>query len=367
LRQSEERYRLLAENSLDVIWTAGLDMIPRYISPSVLLYTDIKMDEVMDILTHDDNYADKLRIDSGDAKRQRAAMMALVDGKADVQVIEYRIRGRGGKSYWAQEKMSILRDGEGKATGIIGVTRDITAQKKMTENLIIADRLVSLGEMAAGLAHEINNPLTAVMGFAYLLQQNPATAPEIREDVESIYRESKRAAEVIKNFLAFSRGQASEKKAEQINSLIENVLNLRQSRMQKENIVVNLDLAEELPSVYCDAAQIQQAMLNIILNAEYFMYQTHQRGTLVISTRLYGSNLRLSIADDGPGIKPDKLDHVFDPFYTTKQVGEGTGLGLSICHNIVHEHGGRIYVESSPGKGAVFTIELPAGQQGLML
>ncbi len=367
LRQSEERYRLLADNSLDVIWTAGLDLRPQYISPSVLPYTGLKADEVIDIVTHDRLYADRLGIDKKDIKRKVMAMKALVDGKADIQVIEYKVKAPDGQYYWAQEKMSILRDGEGKATGVIGVARDITAQKKMTENLIVADRLVSLGEMAAGLAHEINTPLTAVMGFAYLLQQNPATSPEIREDVESIYRESKRAADVIKNFLTFSRGQAAEKNAEQINSLVEDVLKLRQSRMQKENISVKLDLAEGLPSIYCDAAQIQQALLNIILNAEYFMYEIHQRGTLVISTRLSGSNIRLSIADDGPGIAPDKLDHVFDPFYTTKKIGEGTGLGLSICHSIIREHGGNIFAESAPGKGAIFTVELPAGQQGLIL
>jgi len=367
LKLSEERYRLLAENSLDVIWTAGMDLSPAYISPSVLLHTGYTADEVKDILTHGHGYAASLGIEERDIERKLIALKALIDGEAERQVIEYQVKSRDGKIYWADEKMSILRDGEGKKVGIIGVIRDSTAQKKMTENLIIADRLVSLGEMAAGLAHEVNNPLTAIMGFAYLLQQNPATPAEIRENVESIYKESRRAADVIKNFLAFSRGQGAEKKAEQINSLVENVLKLRQSRMQKENISVNLELAEALPSVHCDATQIQQAMLNIILNAEYFMYQTHQRGTLVISTRLCGGNVSLSVADDGPGITPDKIDHVFDPFYTSKQVGEGTGLGLSICHSIVRGHGGNVYVESSPGKGAIFTIELPAGQQGFML
>jgi len=281
--------------------------------------------------------------------------------------MEQAVKAGDGKSYWANEKMNVLRDGEGKVTGIIGVTRDITEQKKVTENLIVADRLVSLGEMAGGLAHEINNPLTAVMGFAYLVQQNPATSPEIRDDVEAIYRESKRAAEVVKSFLAFSRGQKAEKTAEHINTMVENVLKLRQSRMQKENIEVELDLAEGLPSVYCDAARIQQAILNIVLNAEYFMYLAHQRGTIAVSTRLSGSNVALSIADDGPGIAPDKLEQIFDPFYTTKQASDGTGLGLSICHSIVRDHGGRIYVESALGKGATFTIELPAGQQGLAL
>ena len=367
LKLSEERYRLLAENSLDVIWTSGMDLGPTYISPSVWLHIGYTAEEVKDILTHDHGYAARLGMDERDIERKLDAMKALIDGKADMQVIEYQVKSRDSKVSWADEKMSILRDSDGKAVGIIGVIRDITVQKKMTENLIIADRQVSLGEMAAGLAHEVNNPLTAVMGFAYLLQQNTATPPEIKEDVESIYRESKRAAEVIKNFLAFSRGQVAEKKAEQINGLVENVLQLRQSRMQKENINVNLELAEGLPTVYCDVAQIQQAMLNIILNAEYFMYQAHQRGTLVISTRSCGGNISLSVADDGPGITPDKLDHVFDPFYTTKQLGEGTGLGLSICHSIIRGHGGNIYVESSPGKGAIFTIELPAGQQGFML
>jgi signal transduction histidine kinase len=213
--------------------------------------------------------------------------------------------------------------------------------------------------MAAGLAHEVNNPLTAVMGFAYLLQQNPNISPEIKNDVEAIYREGKRAAEVIKSFLIFARGQKPEKQAVYINDILEGVMRLRRSQMNKENIEVSSNLEDDLPAVQGDVSQLQQAFLNIVLNAEYFMYKSHRGGHLSLSSTIVDGRLKVSISDDGPGIPAEKVNRVFDPFYTTKDVGEGTGLGLSICHGIIREHGGEIYVESSQGKGATFIVELP--------
>jgi len=247
-------------------------------------------------------------------------------------------------------------------TGVQGVMRDISQQKKMTERLVSADRLASLGEMAAGLAHEVNNPLTAVMGFAYLLMQNPDIPAETKGDVEAIYREGKRAADVIRSFLIFARGQKPEKQAIYLNDIIHGVLRLRSSQLEKENIKVILNLAEDLPAIQGDISQMQQVFLNIILNAEYFMYQAHRKGALAISTQSADGLIKVAIADDGPGIAPDKLSRVFDPFFTTKEVGEGTGLGLSICHGTIKEHGGNIYVDSEAGQGATFTIELPVSR-----
>jgi signal transduction histidine kinase len=200
------------------------------------------------------------------------------------------------------------------------------------------------------------------MGFAYLLQQNPNTPPEIKNDVDAIYREGKRAAEVIKSFLIFARGQKPAKQAVYINDILEGVIRLRHSQMNKENIEVASNLAEDLPAVQGDISQLQQAFLNIVLNAEYFMNKAHRGGHLSLSSVLADEKVVVLIGDDGPGIPPEKLNRVFDPFYTTKDVGEGTGLGLSICHGIIREHGGDIYVESSPGKGATFIVELPVGK-----
>jgi signal transduction histidine kinase len=167
---------------------------------------------------------------------------------------------------------------------------------------------------------------------------------------------------VIKNFLIFARGQKPEKQAIYINDIVEGVLRLRRSQMEKENIEVLLNLADDLPAIQGDVSQLQQVFLNIILNAEYFMYRGHRRGKLTVDTTLADGGIKVTIADDGPGIPPDRLNRVFDPFYTTKDVGEGTGLGLSICHGIVREHGGEIYAESVPCGGAAFTVELPVGK-----
>jgi len=228
----------------------------------------------------------------------------------------------------------------------------------MQEQLIITDRLASIGELASGVAHELNNPLTSVIGFSQLLLDKKFP-PGVEQDVKTIYNEARRAAQVVKNLLTFARKHTPVKQPVDVNDVIGKVLELRAYEHKLNNIQVTKYLNLNLPEVIADYFQLQQVFLNIIINAEYFMIEAHRKGTLTITTEMLDGNVRVSFTDDGPGISKEDLKHLFDPFFTTKEIGKGTGLGLSICHGIVSEHGGRIYAENHPGEGATFTVELP--------
>jgi len=246
---------------------------------------------------------------------------------------------------------------EGKLAGLISFT-DITEQKRQNERLMMTDRLASLGELAAGAAHELNNPLTSIVGFSQLLMEKEVPG-DIREDLKLISNEAQRAVSVTNNLLTFARKHAPMKQLNRINNIIEDVLELRAYEQEVNHIDVERHLATNLPEIMVDYFQMQQVFMNIIINAEYFMTEAHNRGTLTIATRKQNSTVRISITDDGPGITPENLKHIFDPFFTTKEAGKGTGLGLSICHGVVTEHGGQIYVRSQLGKGVTTFIELP--------
>ncbi len=253
---------------------------------------------------------------------------------------------------------SPIFDDKGEIIGAVHITKDISERKKMEEQLIITDRLASIGELSSGIAHEINNPLTGIIGFAQLLLDKDLS-DDVREDLEVINREALRTAGIVKGLLTFARKHVPEKQAVDINDIIQTVLGLRAYEQKVSNIEVNTRFASDLPEITADGFQLQQVFLNIIINAEHFMTEAHRRGTLTITTERVGDIIRTSFADDGPGITKENLKHLFDPFFTTKEVGKGTGLGLSICHGIVVEHGGRIYAESKLGKGATFIVELP--------
>jgi len=253
---------------------------------------------------------------------------------------------------------SPIFDEKGEVTGSVHVARDVTERRRMEEQLIITDRLVSVGELAAGIAHELNNPLTSVIGFSQLLLDGN-TADEVKKDLKIIYSEAQRAAEVVKNLLTFARKHSSLKQPVNINNIIRKVLEIRAYEQRVNNINIITRLADDLFEIEADYFQLQQVFLNIILNAEHFMIEEHKRGTLTITTENTENTIKAFFSDDGPGIPKEDLGHLFDPFFTTKEVGKGTGLGLSICHGVITEHGGRIYTESEVGKGATFVVELP--------
>jgi PAS domain S-box-containing protein len=256
-----------------------------------------------------------------------------------------------------------IESGERKL--LLTVVRDITERKRaeekekqMRQELYLAQRLASVGELAAGVAHEINNPLTGVLRFSQRLMRK-STDEALSRDLEIIHSEARRAAEVVQNLLTFARRRQPKKEYSNINDIMQKTLELRSYALQTGNIEVVTALAPGLPRIMVDFPQMQEVFLNIILNAEQAMSEAHGRGKLIIKTREIKDYVRISLADDGPGISPKNLDKVFDPFFTTREGKGGTGLGLSACHGIVTEHGGRIYARSKAGKGATFFVELP--------
>ena len=223
---------------------------------------------------------------------------------------------------------------------------------------MMADRLASVGELAAGTAHELNNPLTSVVGFSRLLMEKDVS-DDIREDLGIICSEAQRATEVIAQLLRFARKHPPVEELNQINSVIEHVLRLRAYEQRAHNIEVRTDLDPALPEIMVDYFQMQQVLLNIIINAEQSVVEANERGTLTIATQRRNGTVVISVTDNGLGISQEHLGQVFKPFFTTKKTGKGTGLGLSICHRIVAEHSGQIYARSTPGEGATFYVELP--------
>jgi PAS domain S-box-containing protein len=243
--------------------------------------------------------------------------------------------------------------------------RDITENRKekarrneLEQKALLNNRLATVGVMAAGIAHEINNPLTAVVGYSDLLLNSDIPA-EIRGDVELINEGGKRAGHIVEGLLAFARQRKPQRKKVQINDIIKTTLDLQTYALKMSNVNIVTRLDPNLPMTVADPSQIQQVFLNLIVNAMAEIQKTGEGGTLGITTENEDDLIRISFKDSGPGIARENLDRIFDPFFTTKDVGEGTGLGLSISHGIISEHNGRIYVRSHKGKGATFVVELP--------
>jgi PAS domain S-box-containing protein len=269
---------------------------------------------------------------------------------------ELQLLTKDGRRVWVSMTGARIIHG-GRLAGLICFA-DITEQKRQNERLMMTDRLASIGELAAGAAHELNNPLSSIIGFSELLMEKD-TPDYIRKDLAMIRSEAQRAANVTNNLLTFARKHRPLKQPTQINEVIEDALKLRAYAHKSNCILVERYLAPDLPEIPADHFQMQQVFLNIIINAEYFMTQANKKGKLTITTKRQDNSVIISFADDGPGIPAENLRRIFDPFFTTKDAGRGTGLGLSICHGIVTEHGGQIYATTQPGEGATIFIELP--------
>ena len=233
-----------------------------------------------------------------------------------------------------------------------------TRTRLVQERLLQSEKMSSVGQLVSGVAHELNNPLTGVMGFAQLLLLRDLDETA-RRQVETIYAEAERASKIVSNLLTFARRRRAQKEPANINELLERVLELRQYDLRVHNINIDLHLDDAMPETMADANQIQQVFLNIVINAEQAMKDGDGAGKLRIATKASGRNVTIAFEDSGPGMNAETVRRIFDPFFTTKDAGEGTGLGLTISYGIIEEHGGRIWAESELGRGTRFVIELP--------
>jgi PAS domain S-box-containing protein len=262
------------------------------------------------------------------------------------------------KVFFLELETIVMKNNRGRHLGWLAILHDVTDRRKMQEQMMIHDRFTAIGQLTSGVAHELNNPLTSVIGFSELLR-NRDLPDDTKRDLEIIGREARRTTEIVKNLLTFARRHPQLKEPISLNEHIRSVMELRAYEHNVNNIRVITRLAPDLPQITGNGFQLQQVILNIIINAEFFMTAANKQGTLSISTESIPDYVRITISDDGPGIPPDNLPSLFTPFFTTKDVGEGTGLGLSICYGIITEHGGRIRAENLPGNGASFIIDLP--------
>jgi len=231
-------------------------------------------------------------------------------------------------------------------------------EKRLQMQLSLSNRLASLGLMVEGIAHEINNPLASVIGFAQVLAHED-TPENTRRDLKTIADSAQRVADIMNNLLAFARQHKLERTFVNINDTIVSALEMRSDPLRGSDITVTTRLDPALPLTMADTNLLQQAFLNLIINAETEMALANGRGSLEIRTQLRDDTIQVAFVDDGPGIAKANLVHLFDPFFSTRGVGQGRGLGLSVCYGIVTDHQGRIDVKSEPGKGSIFTVELP--------
>ena len=285
----------------------------------------------------------------------------IVTARRTFETLEVRVRRKQGDWRRVLFNFSPLSDESGNIEGVVLSGRDVTDLKRLEEQLIQAEKLAAMGQMLAGVAHELNNPLTAVLGVTELLRERASQVSDesFTRQLDLTHRQARRAARIVQNLLEFSRPASAQKKLLDINNLLERTLQLHEHSLRRNNIEVDFRPDTNLPGVIGDANQLIQVFLNLATNAEQAIREIRESGRLQIRPGRSGDRISITFQDDGVGIRAEALPRIFDPFYTTKRPGGGTGLGLSICMSIIREHGGLIEAEPLPAGGSAFTVTLP--------
>src|SRR6202522_2436444 len=257
--------------------------------------------------------------------------------------------------------VSPMRDELGDINSIVVVMTDVTDASDLQSKLMHTEKMAALGQLVSGVAHEVNNPLAAIVGFTDLLLENPAIPADAKEELSVILQEAQRTRVIVQNLLSFARQMPAQREPLQVNSVLRQTMKLRAYDFSNHGVELIEDYAEELPAVVGDPSQLQQVFLNVINNAYDAVQETRRAGKIKVSTAQRDAYIEVSFRDNGPGIS--KMDRIFDPFFTTKEVGKGTGLGLSICYGIIRAHNGEIIARNNAdGFGSTFLVRLPLAE-----
>ena len=364
LRQAEWRFRTLFRAAPDAVLTVGAD--GRICEANECVLDVVGLDPaaaagraLAELVAADDRPA-----------LEEAIGRALADAGGPARLTVRVPRCGDGTEETAPRvvDLAVRRVPEAEPPLVLVVGRDTTAEREMRARLLETERLAALGELVAGVAHEVNNPLSSISAFAQLLLRDDTLTPSQRESIDVIRAETMRASQVVKDLLSFSRRSTPEREPVLLNLVVERTLRLRNYQLSASGISVDLALAPEQPAVLGDARQLQQVVLNLVTNSIQAMAPEPggpvRGGTLRIATRSAGAQVVVEVADTGRGIPAAARPRVFEPFFTTKREGEGTGLGLSVSYGIVAAHGGTIALTHSSATGTTFTVALPVATDG---
>jgi PAS domain S-box-containing protein len=354
LHREQEFARRLVESFPDLVIAADREGRYSFVSPRSKELLGFTPEEMIGMSLG-------ARMDQRDRKEVRVLFDCLLAGRANEGSIEFLTERKDGEMRLFRATASPLLDNAGHIEGVIASARDITEAKRMEQQLIQTERLAAMGQMIAGVAHELNNPLTAVLGVTELLRDSQVDSG-MRRQLELAHRQARRAAQIVQSLLSFSRPPQPRKSCVHLSDLIQRSLQLHEHSLRTNRIVVDFVPKPGLPAVLGDASQLTQVFLNLIANAEQAIREFRDHGTLRIRIGNLGDRVLATFQDDGIGIRREILPKLFDPFFTTKRPGRGTGLGLSICLAILREHNGQIEAQPLADGGSVFTVSLPIAQ-----
>jgi len=356
LRESEEKYRTIIENTDEGYYEVDLKGRFTFMNSAASSIFQFATDKILGRKFVE-------FFPRATAETLKGIFVNAYEADQDIKNIHWKFKETEGLRH-LESSIFIKRSKEGKAVGFRGVIRDITERHKIQEQLAESQRLASLGEMAAGIAHEINNPITGIITYGELLKDILMSNSEEFDYSNEVVREGNRIAKIVKNLLAFARREEVEKSPNDIKDVVTDSIALFKANLKKHGVSLDISIPDYLEQIMCSKSQIQQVIMNLMSNSIYALnekYPNMEEIDKIIELKVLDHKdfLRLVFKDHGPGIPKEARKRIFEPFFTTKRPDFGTGLGLSISYGIIKDHKGNIRIESEMGKWTKFTIDLP--------